>query len=477
MNISFLFAIISFHFSHASPSNSSSATYTPPKQGWTSQPSGRGTLDIIWSCGFTMCLCSWSILCLNVPGPGDTPFRMFRRKLYVTGLAFLGPEFVFQISLGQWLSACSSVRQFKASGYSQWTMSHAFFADMGGLVLHTKDWTPFPIDAKQLHYLVMEGYVAFPSFDKKKISDKNKVDGLLRLLTLLQILWFVINMAGRFAQGLDNTCGELTTAAFIVCSTGTMFCWNHKPADVATAEKIKTEATMAEILLNAGDAARTPYSRTPLDFVSRKEWSWSLYWSNWINIIRHLGIIFGPQTRPVNRFENTISLELPGNTRWIFAAMANVYSGIFVCGWNYGFPTRTELMLWRAATATMLATAIGYFAITESAFELYPALQRKLYPKEQDPKDPEKGIEAEASIQRGWISTKAKRIAACVRNNSVSQDPALNVPLKAIVPMYIIGVFYCFARTYIFIADIIQLRSLPPSAYVTVEWMEFIPHF
>lgn len=157
---------------------------------------------------------------MNVPGPNDTPFKVFRRKVYLTTLAFLGPEFIFQIALGQSASACRSVKEFHSCGYTQWTMNHAFFADMGGFMLHSKDWTPFPIDAKQLHHLVTEGHVTFPTVDKRKIADKNKMDGLLRFVTLCQILSFVVNISGRAAQHLTITCGELTAAAFIVCSTG-----------------------------------------------------------------------------------------------------------------------------------------------------------------------------------------------------------------------------------------------------------------
>ena len=64
----------------------------------------------------------------------------------------------------------------------------------------------------------------------------------------------------------------------------------------------------------------------------------------------------------------------------------------------------------------------------------------------------------------------------CIRNNSVGKDPLLYVPLKIIIPMYLVGFFYCHARTYILIADIIELRSLPASAYATVNWQGFLPH-
>jgi hypothetical protein len=394
----------------------------------------------------------------------------------MTALAFLGPEFIFQLALGQLVSARRSVKEFHASGHTSWSMTHAFYADMGGFILDVSDSTPFPIDAKQLHYLVMEDWVDFPKITREEIADKNKVNGLLRILTLCQIIWFMINMAGRRAQNLAVTCGELTTAAFIVCSIGSTLCWLRKPCDVATPEIIKTknDATISDILLKAGEHAGDPYGRTPLEFLSRKEWPWSLYWSNWINILRNIGIEFSPLSRPVERFENTVFLELPGAMNYVFFGMTAIYTSIFVCGWNYSFPTRIETILWHAASATMMGTLVTYWAITEFGFSLYPFLRQRFEKKKTPalfsnaPPPPEKTKKA------NWFMSKARAAAACVRNNSVFQDPSLTVPLKAILPIYIVGVFYCHARAYIFIADIL---SLPASAYSTVDWIQLIPHF
>jgi hypothetical protein len=447
------------------------------KQGWTSQPNERGTIDIITSCGITMFLCSWSVICLNVPGPDDSKFRLFRRKAYITALAFIGPEFLFQIALGQLVSARRSVKDFHASGYKQWTITHAFYADMGGFILHTKDWLPFPINAKQLHYLVIKGYVKLPELERETINDKNKVDILLRLITVFQILWFVINMAGRAAQELAITCGELTTAAFIVCSIGTTLCWIYKPADVLRPEIIETDVTISEILLKAGERAREPYSNTPLDFVSRKEWVWSIYWSNWINILRNLGIIFSPQIRPINRFENTICHELSGIWNYIFLGVTAIYASIFICGWNYSFPTYTELILWRAASVTIMATLVAYWAISEFGFSLYPAVQRRFANDALVPSHPKKTPQQKQQVGCHWLTLKVRSVASSIRNNSVYKDPALSVPLKTILPIYVVAVFYCHARTYLLIADIIQLRSLPATAYSTVDWLQVIPHF
>ena len=87
-----------------------------------------------------------------------------------------GPEFTFQLALGQ--SARRSVAVFRKSGYLDWTIRHAFLADMGGFTLHTSDWVAFPLNAKQLHYLVTHGFVSYADVGLPNdiIADKNKAD-------------------------------------------------------------------------------------------------------------------------------------------------------------------------------------------------------------------------------------------------------------------------------------------------------------
>ncbi|KAI9881138.1 MAG: hypothetical protein M1830_008296 [Pleopsidium flavum] len=355
-------------------------------------------------------------------------------------------------------------------------MSHDFSADMGGFILQTRDWTPFPIDAKQLHYLIIKGHVKYPTLNKRKIKDKNKVDQLLRLITISQIFWFVLNILGRAVQHLAITCLELTTAAFIVCSLGISICWFHKPADIMMAETIESNSRIADILLEARDKARQPYNRTPLDFVSRKDWAWSLYWSNWINILQNLHIVFAPTMRPVNRFENTLFLELSGSVNAAWLGLTAIYSSIFIVAWNNNFPTPTERLLWRASSVTVMGTLISYWVITEFGLFWYPALRQRLAHIITERRNPEHSPRTRSLTGQSRLVQKASLVTACIRNNSVSNDPTLTLPLKAILPIYMVAVFYCHARAYIFLEDIIELRSLPLSAYTNVSWSALFPH-
>lgn len=51
---------------------------------------------------------------------------------------------------------------------------------MGGFLLQAPYFTLFPLDAKQLHYLVINDYIVYPSIGKADIEDRNKLDGLSR---------------------------------------------------------------------------------------------------------------------------------------------------------------------------------------------------------------------------------------------------------------------------------------------------------
>lgn len=61
----------------------------------------------------------------------------------------------------------------------EWTLTHAFFANMGGFLLETPDYKDgFPINGEQLYYLIKHKFVEFPVIEKSEIDDRSRVDGL-----------------------------------------------------------------------------------------------------------------------------------------------------------------------------------------------------------------------------------------------------------------------------------------------------------
>ena len=454
----------------------------PIKQGWTASPDGRGTLDILWSCILTMFLCSWSILCLNVPGAKESKTGILWRKLSLTCLGILCPELIFQNSFSQWLSARQSVRDFNSANFKErpakgkWTMKEAFFADMGGFILHTRDQLPFPLDSKQLHYLVSKQYVKLPILERRAIEDKDKVDGLLRAITLCQILWFTVSVIGRWAQKLVVTTAELTTVSFVFCSIGTAFFWWHKPADMTTAEIIETNISINDILEAEG---RNPgdWRRNPLEFVNRREWWWSKCWTNFTNILRKMHLSFGSETIPNDRIADSFPKEMPNKTIAVCMILSATYFAILFVAWNNSFPTRVEQLLWRAACITLMISLVILTTYTQLAW-IGPIIEQRLRSHFARYKFPIKRLKNHSDRQGPNIHRheKLNKMLDRVRNNSPDKDPLLYIPLKVILPMYIIGFFYCHARAYLLIADVIELRSLPTSAYATVNWGNYWPH-
>lgn len=61
---------------------------------WLPNPRQRGTLDIIWSCIFTLSLCVYTAIHLNVPPPNVGKFGFLGRKTKWVFIGILAPELV-----------------------------------------------------------------------------------------------------------------------------------------------------------------------------------------------------------------------------------------------------------------------------------------------------------------------------------------------------------------------------------------------
>lgn len=190
---------------------------------------------------------------------------------------------------------------------------------MGGYVLDPPDFPPFPLNAKQLHYLVTRGYIdyAVVSITPDTIDDKNKSDEMARIITMIQVLWFVIDTIARAVQNLAISTLELSTIAYVWCSIGTSFFWRYKPQGINVPVVIVPKQTMAKILVNAGPAAAATYISTPMDFVGREKHHWGLYWAHWFNILYHMGWNMHTKKRPVDKISDDQFLPLSAGSNSI----------------------------------------------------------------------------------------------------------------------------------------------------------------
>lgn len=430
--------------------------------GWVSSPNRRGTIDILWSCIFTIFLCTWSALHLNLPAPDERFLRYALRKAKWMLQTLAGPEFVVWLAVGQRYEAQESVRIFEKakipskSGYTKWTLRHGFYANIGGIVIQTPDCGPFPVTARQVHYLVAAKHMEFPDISMEEVWDKSKADLFTKFLACGQICWLLLQVVGRLIQHLPITTLELVTLSYVLCALATYIMWLDKPLDIETPTLIKLDVTMSEILVQAGSIASQPYKTNPLDFVDNQAPCW------WINVQKYFPFRVDPRARPLPRFTNDKfpNVGLGWETFYYFV-VSHAFTGIHLAGWNLeAFPTYVEKMLWRAACLTMCGCMVAVW-ILEGSQEQVRA--------------------GRASRWRRRLSSStspARSTSALVQTRSreeVMADPEF-IPLWEFLLFIPVALIYTVARLYLMAEVFAGLRKLPKDAFKCVQWTNFLPH-
>jgi hypothetical protein len=416
--------------------------------GWVASPNERGTIDIIWSCVVTVFLCSWSVLFLNVPDKHDFQSYLSTKLSWVVYAIFF-PEILASFAQVQYLSARHSMDRFRKSGYHNWTMTHAFFADMGGFVLDPPDYPSFPVNAHQVHYLVTHGFVDFPNVHRDDIQDKNKADAFVRILSSIQVFWFALQCIGRAAQHLSVSMLELDVVAIVLCTFPTFFFWFHKPLDVDTPVTLHLEGSfqLRDVLALADpDVAKQPFKLTPLDFVNPPPDPYQILdpimWA-----FEHL-FRLGDNSKhvPITRFKNTARMN-PGKvtiSEWLVStALTLSFIGIHFVAWNFDFPTLLERDLSRGACFTLLGVGFSFGNLWILMIWQLPSLCR-------------------------WAG--------------IPQVVTVTEFIDQVHPFfqYLLTVThigaYGIARTFIIVEGFAGLRALPASSFRSVEWSDLFPH-
>ena len=370
-------------------------------------------------------------------------------------LTILGPEFAVGFAAGQRANAKRGLHTMRRVGYSEWTLRHSFYANMGGFILQARDSTPFPIHGLHLIYLLKEGYLNLPEITSEDISDKSKANLLAKALVCLQTGWFVVQCLGRLGQGLPITTLELITISYVWCTWAIYAQWLNKPLDVATPMVLKTEASMTDILRKAGPAA------SDLDFVFDGRNSWTL------NVQPFSHFLVDPRERPMPRILND---SLP----WLDSVVDTVvcifvivfYGAIHMFGWNLHFPTSTEQTIWRLAALVLLCSTAA-FCISELLWGVFRAAyllhlnKQKLKP---------------SSIYYVWANKIEKIKGANELPIHDKEFEEAGVTYWHIVFIGPLGVLYVFCRLYVLGEALAALRALPSGCFQNVHWTTFIPH-
>ncbi|KAJ7183890.1 hypothetical protein C8R46DRAFT_520617 [Mycena filopes] len=272
---------------------------------WQDEPNTRGTYSLVSSCIFTLGLCVWTAIHLNVPEQASGA-RQFLRKLVWLAVGLLAPELVTFTAWSQYADASRLVRHLAKSktkagsiwlrfrqklshllvGQSlksqhdaeygdvrpvdpdndpaaavgvgdDWTLVHGFYAVMGGYVFDFGDdvepflpagLTRLSLTTDGVRFVLEHAPELIPRVSEEDINDKSKADGLAKMLVAIQAAWFCLQCIARGAQHLPISLLEITTAGHALYTLITYVLWARKPMNISVPTVLTGDRTrMREI--------------------------------------------------------------------------------------------------------------------------------------------------------------------------------------------------------------------------------------
>lgn len=451
-----------------------------------SNHNSRSLWDIVWSCAATLFACTWTAIHPNIPGMNEGKFTVLFRRLGFMMIALLGPEIIITWAAIQFLCARTTANAFNdafgaqihqarsdhsdigestatflnelpasdgrngshqnathvlGSNFTGWTVTHGFFAWMGGFMLYFNDNQRATLTPDELLNFLREGSVdIIPVIAEADIEDRSKGDALSKGIAILQLAWFTLQLVARYVQNLSITLLELDTLAVAALIGIAYGFWWKKPKDVGRPHAVYWKA------------ATSPPSELTYDKVnaifSSKDWvNIFLTYIYPIASLMGTGIFNSPRAVHSRRVPSAGGYDRENARRHriiillIGSLSGAVFGSIHCLGWNVLFQGRTEQILWRAASLAIVSAPLSIFLLNTYAIRLDHFWLDRFW------------------LDRSWLNHWSNIVEA--------------VTFLAMLANFLM---YAVARVTVIVLILMSFRSLPPGVYDAVSWTKFIPH-
>ncbi|KAK3302711.1 uncharacterized protein B0T15DRAFT_497165 [Chaetomium strumarium] len=240
-----------------------------------------------------------------------------------------------------------------------WTLTHAYFANMGGFV-YNPDWDgvrhQFKPAARPMTGIRLAAHLDFlrcPRITEAEIKDKSKTDGLGKVFSVFQISHLMLSLIVRRAQGLPISQLEVLTLAFAVCGVATYAAYWYKPKDIIVPVQL---GSLNELVVGPDRDLR---NRAKDDFETFR--SFDSFWRVLVNDP-------GGTKDGLHRVPND---NIPANSdgfthgaTLLLAFVSALFSSLHAIAWSFDFPTAAEATIWHVCTIlTILLPPLGLLGI------------------------------------------------------------------------------------------------------------------
>jgi hypothetical protein len=284
-------------------------------RGFVPEPSGRGTVGIIWNCLATLFLSTWTSMHVDI----DTEEFTVSRIVSFMIMGVLLPELGVMLSimhLREALRLRQGLRSLPASrnvNWGAWSLRQSFLVVLEGVeVVNPDGLHPTILKTPRLLQLAANDELRIDDFpDDAQIKARSRSDWLSKSIAICQVTWFAATIVSRLALGLSITLIEDVVSAYVFCGFLMMLFWWRCPQDVQETFQVRTRAKAA------GESRTRPTAIDEDKFA------------------------FGKAT-----YVCLITLLL------------SVFVGIHLAAWNYPFPTTAEAWSWRGTNVAALLLAL-----------------------------------------------------------------------------------------------------------------------
>jgi hypothetical protein len=132
---------------------------------------------------------------------------------------------------------------------NKWTMTHSFWAIMGGIAVDVNGSEPFlpseippKLTEQGIYFLLKTRPDLLPDIPEDEVKDKSKGDWLTKALACIQATWFCVSCFVRVGQHLPMSLLELNTFAHAICTIIVYFIWWQKPLEIERPLLLNSEA-------------------------------------------------------------------------------------------------------------------------------------------------------------------------------------------------------------------------------------------
>lgn len=208
--------------------------------------------------------------------------------------------------------------------------------DKGESIADVNSQNLFHLDAYAIFELRRDKVLPrLPSISKEELEDKSKSDLFVKVIAIVQISWATLQILVRAGRKLTISQLELTVIAFASCAVIIYGLYWTKPKNIQTT---------TTILQYQGQIPST---------ILRKitRWERSLV-KDFLLFQSEAGRISRPR-RQGTRIKNDDSDGIEDSAWDVFflgTLGAVLFGGIHIAAWNFRFPSRIELILWRCAS-------------------------------------------------------------------------------------------------------------------------------